>query len=626
MSVIETKVRQAALPIVIVGHVDHGKSTLIGRLLHDTDSLPDGKVEQLRAMAERRGMPFEWSFVMDALQIERDQGITVDMTQIWFHTAKRRFVIIDAPGHKTFLKNMVTGAASADGAVLVVDALQGLSEQTRRHAYLLHLLGLRQVAVAINKMDLVDYRADRFAEVAEALRSYLNEIGVEPQAIVPISARQGDNIVLRGTNTPWYTGPVIVGVLEGFAPGASPVERPLRLPVQDVYRHADQRIIVGRIESGRIKVGDRLRFAPNGQTGRVATIESWNPPVPQVAAMAGQCVAFTIDDDIFVERGQIATAPEAAPAEGHAFVAQLFWLGRDPLEVGRRLKLRLATGEHDVTIDRIGHVVDVIDLKHRIATRIECNGVAEVTFRSRAKIAFDTFADNPRTGRAVLAEGHRLVGGCIIERIAESSADRNLTTVPSTVEAAQRALANGHGSGVLWLTGLSGSGKSTLAMAVQKRLFERGWQVAVLDGDNLRQGLSQDLAFSPEDRSENIRRVAEVARLFADNGFIVMVALISPFQVDRAGARDIVGSGFHEVYLKADLATCRRRDPKGLYAKAKAGEISGFTGIAAPYETPEAPTLVIDTAIESQERSVVKLIDYADNAFCLPQSRSRAAG
>lgn len=625
MSLIETPGREAALPIVIVGHVDHGKSTLIGRLLHDTDSLPDGKVEQLRAMAVKRDMPFEWSFVMDALQVERDQGITVDMTQIWFQTAKRRFVIIDAPGHKTFLKNMVTGAASADGAVLVVDALQGLSEQTRRHAYLLHLLGLRQVAVAINKMDLVHYDAERFAAVAMELRKYLTEIGVTARAFVPISARQGDNIVARSANMPWYTGPVMIEVLEGFAPSAPLIDRPLRLPVQDVYRHADQRIIVGRIESGRVKVGDRLRFSPTGQTGRIASIESWNVPAPQLAAKAGQCVALTLDDDIFVERGHIATATDAPPEEGHAFVAQLFWLGRDPLEVGRRLKLRLATGEHDVTIDRIGHAVDVIDLKHANATRIECNGVAEVTFRSRAKIAFDTFASNPRTGRAVLAEGHRLVGGCIIERVAESSADRNLTTVPSTVDASQRALANGHGGGVLWLTGLSGSGKSTLAMAVQKRLFERGWQVAVLDGDNLRQGLSRDLAFSPEDRSEHIRRVAEVARLLADNGFVAVTALISPFESDRARARDVIGAGFHEIYLQADLATCRKRDPKGLYAKAEAGAIQGFTGVASPYEKPNAPALVIDTGAESQERSAEKLIAFADAVFRLPQLRVRAA-
>lgn len=613
--------RGRAFPIVIVGHVDHGKSTLVGRLLHDTDSLPAGKLEQLKAVSARRGLDFEWSFLLDALQVERDQGITVDTTQIWFATAQRRYVIIDAPGHKEFLKNMVTGAAQADAAILVVDAVQGLAEQTRRHAYLLQLLGIRQVAVAINKIDLIGHDEARFNAVAQAVRDYLADIGIEVAALVPVSARQGDNIASRSPHSAWYQGPTLIGALDAFAPRSHPVEQPLRLPVQDLYRLDDRRIVVGRIESGRLAVGDRVRIAPLGREATVASIETWRAGAVSHAARdsagAGDSVAFTLDEEVFVERGALVTAPDQRPREGTRLAVRLFWLDRAPLKSGDRVTLKLGTAERDVEIESITEVLDVETLDRADATQVERNGVARVILRARRPLALDLYDTLPRTGRGVLIRGPQIAGGLVVEAVLPQAAATTGDTVAvaCSVGPAERARANGHRGGVLWLTGLSGAGKSTLAMAVQRALFAQGRQVAVLDGDNLRHGLNRDLGFSDADRSENVRRIAETAKLMAEAGLIVIVSAISPLAAHRAMARTIIGDGFHEVYVRADLATCEARDPKGLYRRARAGEIARFTGISAPYEAPETADLVVDSMQLSLPEASGKLLDWATQSF-----------
>jgi bifunctional enzyme CysN/CysC len=612
---------KSQLRIVIVGHVDHGKSTLIGRLLNDTGSLPDGKVEQVREMSRRRGMPFEWSFVMDALQAERDQGITIDTTQIHFRTALRPYVIIDAPGHTEFLKNMVTGAASADAAILVIDADEGALDQSRRHAFLLHLLGVRQVTVVVNKMDRVDYSAARFAEVDQEIRSYLGELGLRPASVIPITARLGENIVTRGEKLAWWDGPTVVGALDAFQHQPALPDQPLRLPVQDVYKPDERRIIAGRIESGRLRVGDTLRFAPTGATARVASIETWSHPLPVLTAEAGQSIGITLDRRIFVERGHIAsldTADAAPLRQAHRLTVRLFWLASEPLAVGRSYTLKLATAEHRVTIDAIRAVIDIGDLSAMPAKAVHRNEVAEVVLRSRSPIPVDLATDLPRTGRGAILDGYDVMGGCIVVEIEEEAATVNLHAVAHTVTPEERAQVNGHNGGVLWLTGLSGSGKSTLAMAAERMLFDRGLQVFVLDGDGVRQGLGAGLGFSPADRSENIRRTAEAARLFADAGVIVIASLISPTQADRERARAIVGDRFHEIHVAADLATCEARDPKGMYRKARAGEIAGFTGVSAPYEAPVSAELVIDTGRLDETESLAVLVDYADRALVAP--------
>ncbi len=617
------------LKIVIVGHVDHGKSTVIGRLFHDTGSLPEGKVEAIRAMCERRGMPFEWAFLMDALKAERDQGITIDVSYIWFKTAVRDYVMIDAPGHREFLKNMVSGAAQADAAVLVVDAREGVQEQTRRHAYLLHLLGIHQVLVAINKMDLVEHSEARFQEVASEVKDYLSDLGIDlaHTSIVPISARHGDNIVYPSTTMAWYDGTTITSGLDTFQPPVAPLELPLRFPVQDVYKFDDRRIIAGRIESGHLRRGDEILFSPSNMTVRVASIENWPEAEPVMAVRAGQSVGITLSEQIFVERGEIASHAQNAPMLTNVFRGRVFWLGREPLTVGKRYKLKLNTSEHLVEIEKIEKVIDVSDLGSGEAEKVERNSVAEVVIRTRGQLAVDPFEQNMHTGRFVLVEDFDIVGGGLInmdgyadQRPGQLQRATNIYRVEHRVELEERWKVNGHKSGILWMTGLSGSGKSTLAFSLEQFLFRKGYHVYVLDGDNVRHGLNADLGFSPEDRVENIRRVGQAAALFSRAGFLVITSFISPYRSDRDRVRSLAPEFFHEVYVDADLKTCEQRDPKGLYRRARAGEIQEFTGISAPYEPPALPELHVNTATQSVDECISDLANFVTAKFSLTKS------
>ena len=605
-----------SLRVAIVGHVDHGKSTLVGRLLHDTGSLPLGKVESIQAICERRGVPFEWAFLMDALQAERDQGITIDTSQIWFKTEVRDYVIIDAPGHKEFLKNMITGAAASDAALLIIDADEGVKEQSRRHGYLLHLLGVRQVAVAVNKMDLVGYGEARFAAIAKEYRAYLTEVGVTPTYLIPISARDGENITAESAAMPWYKGPTVLAALDHFQVVTEPEGLPLRFPVQDVYKFDARRIIAGRIESGALRVGDQVVFSPSNKTAKVRSIEAWSAKAPAVVR-AGQSVGITLDEQIFVERGEVISLADRAPVETDVFRARLFWLGRTPMVQGARYRLKLGTAEAQVRVQAIERVIDTGDLSSAAATEVKHSAVAEVILQADRMLALDEFVNSPLTGRFVLVDGYDIAGGGIVSM--DGYADQrqlitvrasNIRRVEHAVSADARARRNGHVGGVVWLTGLSGSGKSTVSLAAERRLFDLGYQVYVMDGDNMRHGLNADLGFSPDERAENIRRVGEVAALMSRAGLIVITAFISPYRSDRERARRATGEHFHEVYIKADLETCERRDPKGLYRKARAGEIADFTGISAPYEAPENPEIVIDTSATDVQASWEALVGY----------------
>ena len=614
--------------MVVVGHVDHGKSTLVGRLFFDTGSLPEGKAEAIRAGCERRGMPFEWAFLMDALQAERDQGVTIDAAHIRFRTPRRDYVIIDAPGHREFVKNMVTGASSAEAALLVIDAAEGVREQSRRHCYLLHLLGVRQVAVVINKMDLVDFAAARFDAVAGECRAYLERIGLHPTHVIPVSSRDGDNVAHGSARMAWHGGPTVVEALDGFVASPPPTDLPLRLPLQDVYRFDERRILAGRVETGRLAVGDELLFSPSNKTARVASIESWNLDVVPNDAVAGCSVGITLDEQIFVERGEVASHPDRPPIETNVFRAHLFWLGRRPLVVGNVYKLKLNTTEAPVEVQAIERVIDTHDLSAAPADRVDRHGVAEVVLRTRGMLALDEFTNNPRTGRFVLVDGYDIAGGGIInmegypdQRGLVTVKGTNLTAVEHRVSVEARAARNDHKGGVVWFTGLPSAGKSTLAIEVEHRLFRKGYHVYVLDGDNVRRGLNANLGFSPDDRAENIRRVGESAALFADAGFICIAAFISPYRSDRERARvasqAYAPDTFHEVYIRADLELCERRDPKGLYKKARKGELRDFTGVSAPYEPPEKPELVVETGVENVDRCAQRIVEYVERHFAL---------
>jgi bifunctional enzyme CysN/CysC len=614
--------------IVVVGDVDHGKSTIVGRLIYETGSLPEGKFEAVKAMSARRGMPFEWAFLLDALQAERDQGVTIDTTQIRFRIGAREFVLIDAPGHREFLKNMVTGAANADAAIIVVDAEAGVEEQTRRHSYLLHLLGVRHVVGIVNKMDRVAYAATRFHAVADDLLAHLKSLDLDPVniVIVPASARQGDNIAQPSPAMSWFTGPTLVAALRDLPAAVAALDLPLRLSVQDVYKFDERRIIAGRVESGRLRVGDLLVFSPSDKVARVHSIESWATAVTPTVAAAGQSIGITLDEPIFVERGQVATHQYVTPIVTNRFRARLFWLGHNPVKTGNNYLLKMLTGRFEARVEKIERVIDTDTLTARAVDAVQRNEVGEIVLRTRAAVPVDPFSANPRTGRFVLVEDFQIVGGGIVdaEGLAEApgaGADRlaakstNITLTRTRIELADRWLANGHKSGILWLTGLSGSGKTTLAHELERHLFRKGCQVAVLDGDNLRHGLNADLAFSAADRTENIRRAGEVAALFARAGILVITAFISPYRADRDRIREAHPDLFHEMFLAASVEDCERRDPKGLYAKARAGKIAEFTGVSAPYEVPAAPDLRLDTGRETVEQCLATLVDYFERHF-----------
>jgi bifunctional enzyme CysN/CysC len=611
------------LKIVIVGHVDHGKSTFVGRLFHDTGSLPEGKLEQMKKIAERRGVPFEWANLMDALQSERDQNITIDTAQIWFHTKKRQYVIIDAPGHKEFLKNMVTGAANAEAALLLIDANEGIQENSRRHGYLLNLLGIRQIAVLVNKMDLANYSQERFEQIEKEYRGFLASVGVTPKLFIPMSAYHGENIAAKSEKMAWWNGPTVLEALDEFQVTDRPLNQPLRFPIQDVYRFDERRILAGRVESGSIKVGDKLIFAPTNKTSTVKTIERWSAPQSE-SAQAGESIGITLTEQIFVERGAVAALETAPPYELTKFKARLFWLGRTPFKKGKPYKLKLATQEVECQIDDIEKIIDASTLEtiHREGKELAVgrHEVAELTLRTKRPVAFDAHSEIIPTGRFVIVDGFDVSGGGIIaaDNYPRRSADgqqksANIYWSSGKVTAQQRALRNGHSGRVVWLTGLSGSGKSTIAVELERELFNLGKHTYILDGDNIRHGLNKDLGFSPEDRKENIRRIGEVAGLMADAGTICITAFISPYRADRDLVRQLVPAGqFIEVFVNAPLDVCEKRDPKGLYAKARAGEIKEFTGISAPYEAPEKAELEIQTDKLNVQEAVAKIIEYLD--------------
>ncbi len=585
------------LSLVVVGHVDHGKSTLIGRLFYDTGSLPEGKYEQLVAVAQRRGVPFEFANLMDALQAERDQNITIDTSQIWFRTSKREYVIIDAPGHKEFVKNMVTGAARADAALIIIDASEGVQEQTRRHGYLLRLIGVRQVVVVVNKMDLVDYSQEIFDAVSTEYRQFLAGIGVQAQVILPVSARLGDNIASRGEHLSWFDGPSVLTALDAIPDAAEVTDQPLRFPIQDVYRFDHRRILAGRIEAGTLRVGDQLLFLPSGRTSVVRSIEKWNSP-PADTLAAGDPAGVTLSDQLFVERGSVAVHAADAPSLATEFTARIFWLGRTPLAAGKRYKLKLVTQEVECEIKSLEEVVDASTVQTIPgADAVRTNDAAKVIIHTRRPVAIDLFERIPTLGRLVLVDGFDVAGGGIVvdvpERFAAANvmADAGVNADVSQVARGERHLRHGHRGAVVWLTGVPGSGKTTLAKSLERHLFERHIQVFVLDGENIRPGLSSDLGVSGTDREENMRRVAEVAKLFAEAGFVCIVGFTSPTRHERESARKAMETddGPSIPFLEAYL--------------------SGPNDASSQYERPEHPEVSLAEDVVLDER-VTRVLEH----------------
>ena len=605
------------LRVVFVGHVDHGKSTLIGRVLHDTGSLPRGKIEEIRKACAAEGMEFEFAFLLDALLEEQKQNVTIDTTEIPFRTPRRRYAIIDAPGHKEFLKNMITGASRADAAVLVIGANEGVREQSRRHAYLLSMLGIKHLIVVVNKMDLVDYSEERFREIEQDYRKFLVDLGLEAHAFIPASAKEGENVARASMKMKWYCQANVLEALDLLEPQRPDVDLPLRFCVQDVYRFDGRRIIAGRIETGTLQVGDQLVFSPANKSSIVATIERWKAPA-NGPALAGDSIGITLSEQIFVERGYVASHENETPIETNRFHADLFWIVREPLRVGRFYDLRLATQEVKCQIVSIERVMDssTLETKTHGREQLERNEVGRLIIQTRGPLVMDNHDRIPNLGRFVIVDDRKICGGGTIfggvytDRQVTKS--QNIFWTEGKITARARALRSDHRGAVVWFTGLSGAGKSTLAQALERDLFHRGMHTYVLDGDNIRHGLNSNLGFSPEDRVENIRRVSEVAKLMADAGAVVITAFISPYRMDRRRAREIALEGnaeFIEVFVDAPLEVCEARDPKNLYKKARAGEIREFTGIDAPYEAPEDPEIVVRTDQQTVDESVATILE-----------------
>jgi len=573
--------------IAIAGQVGQGKSTLIGHLRQDRGSPPAGTSDQPSAAL-----------------------------------ARRDYVFIDTPGRRDLLEDLASAASSADAAILVIDAGEGVRGITRRQAYLLHLFNIRQIAVAIENMDLVDFSELRFVEVKAEIIDYFEKLGVVLSAIVPIASNAGDNAAAVSERMPWYKGPDVQSVLEQFQAQGDPSDLPLRLPIQEVSISDRGRVLAGRVVSGTLRTGDTLLFSPSNKTAKVRAIETSNNGAPPIESRAGRSVNITLDEQIFVEPGEIASHDENPPKLSAVFRCTVFWLGPEALSAGKFYKLKLATQEFPVTVQSVEMAVDPDTLVGSATEEVGSEMAAEVVLRSRGIVALDEFRGFPHCGRFVLIDGEETVGGGIVsmegypdQRQNFGVKSENLTAVAHRVAAASRVERNGHAGGVLWFTGLSGSGKSTLAMAVEQHLFLKGYHVYVLDGDNVRSGLNANLGFSPDDRAENIRRIGEVAALFADAGILCITAFISPYRGDRDRVRQAAGDAYHEVYIDADLETCEQRDPKGLYRKARAGEIAEFTGVSAPYETPANPELTVESGNRSVEECVQDIVDYISRAF-----------
>ncbi|HET6677672.1 MAG TPA: GTP-binding protein [Nitrospira sp.] len=542
------------LNIVIVGHVDHGKSTLLGRLYADTGSLPDGKLEKVQAICRQQGKEFEYAFLFDAFLEEQEQGITIDTARTFFMWKGRQYIIIDAPGHKEFLKNMISGAARAEAALLLIDALEGVKEQSKKHGYLLSLLGVRQFAVVVNKMDLVGYRQDVFEGIEKEYREFLAQFGAVPERIIPVSAKIGDNIANRSGTMPWYQGPTVLDTLSLFKKETARPEQPLRFPVQDVYKFDARRIIAGRITAGRLKIGDHLVFSPSNKRANIRSIEAFNVEPVLTGAEAGQSVGITLDEQIFVERGEVATHQEQLPLVSTAFKANLFWLGKQPLEQGRRYLLRVATREVECEVAAIHRIIDTMDLNQQSGSnKVARNQVGELTLRTKAPVAFDLSASFEATGRFVLVDDYDIAGGGIVtemirddqEFLREEARRRDFAWVKGEVGIEERAQQYGHRAAIVLITGGRHTGKSFLAKKLEARLVADGRHAYLLDGENLRRGLDADLAEGERSQTmEMARRYGEVARLLADTGLIV-VSTTNPFGMAYAEAAQAIRTLVH---------------------------------------------------------------------------------
>jgi bifunctional enzyme CysN/CysC len=607
------------LRFITCGSVDDGKSTLIGRLLHDSQLIHDDQLQALAADSARcgtTGSDPDFALLVDGLEAEREQGITIDVAYRFFTTPKRSFVVADTPGHEQYTRNMATGASTAQLAIILIDARKGVLVQTRRHSFICSLLGIRHVLLAVNKIDLVQYKKEVFDKIVGDYLTFASGLGFSSIVPIPLSARHGDNVVGRSGNTEWYHGPGLLDYLEGIDIRSEVADLPFRFPVQWVNRpHQDFRGFAGTVASGSIAAGDDVVVSTSGRASRVKRILTYDGDLSR--AETGDAVTITLEDEVDVSRGDVLATPAARPEVADQFAAQIIWMDREALVPGRSYILRAGTQSVSASVTAIKYKIDVNTREHLAATTLGLNEIGLCNLSTTLPIAFDAYELNRRTGSFILIDRYenRTVGAGMIAFSLRRA--NNIAWQPLTVVKKERAGLKHQKPCIIWFTGLSGAGKSTIANLVEQKLFAMARHTMLLDGDNVRHGLNRDLGFTEADRVENIRRAGEVAKLMVDAGLIVICSFISPYRAERDTVRSLVGDDeFIEVHVDTPFEECVRRDPKGLYAKASLGKIKNFTGIDAPYEAPESPELRLTTMSQTPEQladQIIKLLSERGN-------------
>ena len=599
--------RKSLLRFITCGSVDDGKSTLIGRLLYESKVLFDDQLSALAGDSKKfgtQGTDLDFALLVDGLAAEREQGITIDVAYRFFSTERRKFIVADTPGHEQYTRNMVTGASTADAAVILVDARNGVLTQTRRHSYLVSLLGIRHVALVINKMDLVDYSEARYRQIEAEYREFAARIGLTDVTCIPMSALKGDNILVPSARTPWHRGSTLMGWLETVEVDEKRLQKlPFRFPVQWVNRPSmDFRGFSGTIVSGVVTTGDRIRVQPSGRESRVARIVTYDGDLEQ--ASTGQSITLTLTDELDISRGDLISAADVPAEVAGQFEATIVWMSDQPMLRGRSYLMKIGPKTVPTTVSPIKYRVNVNTLERVAAEKLELNEIGVCELQLDQPVCFDPYTENRDTGGFILIDritDHTVGAGML--RFALRRA-HNIHIQHIDVDKGARASLKRQKPCVLWFTGLSGAGKSTIANLVEKKLHGMGYHTYILDGDNVRHGLNKDLGFTAQDRVENIRRIAEVSRLMIDAGLILLTAFISPFRAERRMARSLVGEDeFVEIFVDTPLSIAEQRDPKGLYKKARRGEIKNFTGVDSPYEEPEAPEIYLDTTSLTPEKA-----------------------
>jgi bifunctional enzyme CysN/CysC len=611
---------KSLLRFITCGSVDDGKSTLIGRLLYDSKMIFEDQLAALEADSKKvgtQGGDIDFALLVDGLAAEREQGITIDVAYRFFSTDKRKFIVADTPGHEQYTRNMVTGASTADLAVILIDARKGVLVQTRRHSYVVSLLGIRKVVLAINKMDLVDYSKEVFERIVAEYTAFAERIGLKDIVAIPVSGLKGDNITAPSAHTPWYHGPILMAYLETVEIEEDTQRRPFRFPVQWVNRpNLDFRGFAGTIASGSIRKGEKIRVLPSARESTVTRIVTMDGDLEH--AIAGQAVTLTLADEIDISRGDVIAKPENLPGVADQFEATVIWMAADAMLPGRPYWLKIGTKQVTATITEPKYKVNVNTLEHLAAKKLELNEIGICNLSTDQAVAFDPYVENRTTGSFILIDRltNATVGAGLLHFALRRS--QNIHWQALDVNKVSRAEAKHQKPAILWFTGLSGAGKSTIANLVEKQLLALGKHTYLLDGDNVRHGLNRDLGFTDEDRVENIRRVAEVSRLMVDAGLIVLVSFISPFRAERRMARRLVDEGeFFEVHVDTPLAVAEDRDVKGLYKKARRGELKNFTGIDSPYEPPEHPEIYIDTTTRTAVQAAEQVVEALKKAGVL---------